>query len=337
LVGPRETDPAPGGDASRAEVIAADGLALDNAEFTRLIEYLRLGPSSGPLVVNNARQRDAAWPFPEVREFVICPIGSDGHHGGWMAAFNHRHGDAFGSAAEFGSAEVDLLCSVSAILGIHGGNTELYRNQNELLSGIVRALTSAIDAKDPYTCGHSDRVARVAVRLAQELGCPADVVETIYLSGLLHDVGKIGIDDNVLRKPGRLTEAEFEHIKTHARIGHNILVDIKQLGQVLPVVLHHHESWDGRGYPDGLGGETIPWLARIVAVADAFDAMGSDRPYRRGMAAEKLDEVLRKGAGQQWDPQVIDAYFRARADIGEIGRSSCEPRAPESPDLPVYI
>jgi HD-GYP domain-containing protein (c-di-GMP phosphodiesterase class II) len=138
---------------------------------------------------------------------------------------------------------------------------------------------------------------------------------------LLHDVGKIGIDDEVLRKPGKLTEAEYEHIKSHAEIGFKILNDIKQLDEVLPVVLHHHEQWDGRGYPQGLAGESIPLLARIVAVADSFDAMGSDRPYRQGMSDEKLDAILRDGSGKQWDAQVVEAFFRARDAIREIARA----------------
>ena len=234
---------------------------------------------------------------------------------GWLVAFNHSRG------GEFGTVEASLLSSVGAILGIHSGNSELYQQQREFFAGVVRALTSAIDAKDPYTCGHSDRVARVAVRLAEELGCNRKQVDTIYLSGLLHDIGKIGIDDNVLRKPGKLTEAEYEHIKTHAEIGYKILKDIKQLDDVLPVVLHHHEQWDGKGYPHGLAGDAIPQLARIVAVADAFDAMGSDRPYRKGMPDEKLDAILRDGAGKQWDAAVVEAFFRAR---------DCDPRDRES-------
>jgi HD-GYP domain-containing protein (c-di-GMP phosphodiesterase class II) len=133
-------------------------------------------------------------------------------------------------------------------------------------------------------------------------------------------VGKIGIDDNVLRKPGKLTDAEFEHIKTHTVIGHRILSDIKQLDEVLPVVLHHHEQWNGRGYPHGLAAKEIPLLARIVAVADSFDAMGSDRPYRAGMPDDKLDAIMREGAGQQWDADVVAAFFRARDDIRGIAR-----------------
>jgi putative nucleotidyltransferase with HDIG domain len=249
---------------------------------------------------------------------VVVPLAEGDNLFGWLAAFNHASGE------EFGTVQASLLSSVGVILGTHSGNTELYRQQSELMAGIIRALTSAIDAKDPYTCGHSDRVARVAVRLAQELGCDHETVDTIYLSGLLHDIGKIGIDDQVLRKPGKLTDEEYEHIKKHVRIGHRILVDLKKLDDVLPVVLHHHESWNGHGYPGRLQAERIPLSARIVAVADAFDAMGSDRPYRNGMPDEKIDEIFRSGAGGQWDPQVVDAFFRARDDIREIMRGEEE-------------
>ncbi len=223
--------------------------------------------------------------------------------------------------AEFGTVEASLLSSVAAILGIHSGNIELYRQQSELFEGIVRALTSAIDAKDPCTCGHSDRVARVAVRLAEELGCDTQTMDTMYLAGLLHDVGKIGIDDSVLRKPGKLSDEEYEHIKRHSEIGHRILRDLSKLDSVLPVVLHHHESWDGSGYPEKLIAERIPLSARIVAVADAFDAMGSDRPYRKGMPDEKIDDIFRTGAGRQWDPNVVDAFFYVRDDIRKIART----------------
>jgi putative nucleotidyltransferase with HDIG domain len=198
---------------------------------------------------------------------------------------------------------------------------------------MVRALTSAIDAKDPYTCGHSERVAKNAVRLATELGCDAQSVDTIYLAGLLHDIGKIGIDDQVLRKPGKLTEAEYEHIKLHTRIGHRILNDIPRLDDVLPIVLHHHEQWNGQGYPDKLAGEKIPVLARIMAVADSFDAMSSDRPYRRGMPDEKLDAIFREGAGQQWDARVIEAFFRIRDEMRAIADRSSKEALPDERDL----
>jgi putative nucleotidyltransferase with HDIG domain len=187
-----------------------------------------------------------------------------------------------------------------------------------MMAGIVRALTAAIDAKDQYTCGHSERVARIAVRLAQELKCDGSTLNMIYLAGLLHDIGKIGIADKLLHKPGRLSDDEYQQIKTHTEIGHRILRDLKKLDNILPVILHHHEAWDGGGYPLRLHADEIPLAARIVAVADSYDAMGSDRPYRKGMSAERIEEIFRRGAGLQWDPEVITAFFRARDDIREI-------------------
>jgi putative nucleotidyltransferase with HDIG domain len=236
------------------------------------------------------------------------------HVFGWLAALNHIEG------GEFGDIEASLLSSVAAIFGIHGGNLDLYRKRSELLVEIIRALTAAVDAKDPYTCGHSDRVARVAVRLAEELGCDAETVDSLYLAGLLHDIGKIGIDDSILRKAGTLSDDEYEHIKAHVSIGHRILNDLAKLEDVLPVVLHHHESWDGGGYPSHLDSHHIPLPARIVAVADAFDAMSSDRPYRKAMPDETVDRILKTGAGHQWDPEVISAFFRVREDIRRICR-----------------
>jgi len=289
--------------------------ALDNAEFSKLITYLAPNLRNPAVVANPPLTTDPAWPCPQVREIIVVALAEGANVFGWLAAINHVRGE------EFGTVEASLLSSVAAILGIHRGNIELYRQQSELFEGIVRALTSAIDAKDPYTRGHSNRVARVAVRLAEELGCDAKMVNMLYLAGLLHDIGKIGVDDQVLRKAGKLSDEEYKHIKQHVNIGHRILHDLSKLEEVLPVVLHHHESWDGRGYPERLASEHIPLAARIVAVADAFDAMSSDRPYRKGMPEEKVDSILREGAGRQWDPAVIDAYFRARDDIRRI---ACE-------------
>jgi response regulator RpfG family c-di-GMP phosphodiesterase len=287
---------------------------VDNAQFTRLVEQLGLEAKNRPVVVNRPACGADEWAAPGVHELVIVPVAEGDRLFGWLAAFNQTQG------LEFGSAEASLISSVGTMLGIHSGNIDLYQQQAELLAGVVRAMTSAIDAKDPYTRGHSDRVARVSVRLAKELGCDAETLKTIYFSGLLHDIGKIGINDEVLRKPGKLSEAEFEHIKTHVEIGYRILVDLHQMAHFLPVVLHHHEAWDGSGYPHGLAGERIPYLARIVAVADAYDAMASDRPYRSGMDDAQLDAVIRSGAGKQWDARVVEAFFRTRDDIRDISR-----------------
>lgn len=287
--------------------------------FLKLLDKYDGRKTPRPIVVNHGISDDALGEFAEVQEFVVVPVLEGDRQFGWIAAFNHNGG------GEFGTVEANLLGSVGTILGIHSGNIDLYKQQGDLFEQTVRAMSSAIDAKDPYTRGHSDRVARVSVRLAQEMGCDADTLRTLYLGGLLHDVGKIGIDDGVLRKPGKLTDAEYEHIKTHVEIGYRILRGMRKTSHILPIVLHHHESWDGKGYPYGLAGKNIPYLARIVAVADAYDAMSSDRPYRKGMEDARLDAIFRAGSGKQWDPEVVDAFFRCRDDIRAISLREPDP------------
>jgi len=287
---------------------------IDAGELTELTEYLELGVHSRPLVANPPVTEEPSWPVAAVRQLIIVPLAEGDNLFGWLALVNHRTG------GEFGTIEANLIHSVATLLGIHSGNIDLYRQQSEMFAGVVRAMVSAIDAKDPYTRGHSDRVARISVCLAQELGCDQPTLNSIYLSGLLHDIGKIGVDDHVLRKPGSLTAEEYEHIKSHVTVGYRILSDLKKMEDVLPVVLHHHEAWDGDGYPHDLRGERIPLTARIVAVADAFDAMSSDRPYRKGMPDEKIDTIFRDGSGKQWDPTVVDALFRVRGQVRQISR-----------------
>ncbi|HEV3340908.1 MAG TPA: HD domain-containing phosphohydrolase [Pirellulales bacterium] len=312
LIPSAEADSVVAGSRLQPLLLTLGPCALTADDCTSLVEELELQPGSRPVVVNHVPQESFGWRFPDIRELVIVPVAEGERLFGWLAIFNHSQG------GEFGTAEASLLGSVGTMLGIHSGNIDLYRQQADLLAGVVKAMSSAIDAKDPYTRGHSDRVARVAVRLAEELGCDADTIKTIYLSGLLHDIGKIGINEDVLRKTGKLTPAEFEHIKTHVIVGYRILADLPNMSNIRPVVLHHHEAWDGGGYPHGLAGEEIPYLARIAAVADSYDAMASDRPYRPGMKDADLDEILRNGSGKQWDPTVVDAFFRARDDIRAI-------------------
>ncbi len=280
----------------------------------------QLGPDAQRCCVLIDREMTDApdWCYPEVKEVISVPIRTGDNVSGWILAVNRRAGSGRLGSKEFGSLETSLLSSVASVLGMHEGNVRLFREQEEFFEGMVRALSSAIDAKDPYTQGHSDRVARIAVCLARKLGCTREEINTIYLGGLLHDIGKIGVDDEVLRKPDSLTDEEFEQIKLHPELGYRILKRVKQLEHVLPVILHHHEAWDGTGYPSQLAGDQIPWLARIVAVADSFDAMTSDRPYRTGMPAKKLHEIFQRGAGQQWDAQVIEAFFAIREEINAV-------------------
>ena len=311
------------GEDEEAQVVCWGTSPIEESEFPKLLE--RLGPESDQqcVVLNRDRTDSPTWFYPTIRDLISVPIRAGDRVLGRLLAFNNRLIERGGE--EFGTIEASLMSSVAAILGVHAGNAMLYQEQSDFFSSVIRALSSAIDAKDPYTCGHSDRVGRISVALARELGCTAEELNTLYLSGLLHDIGKIGIDDHVLRKPGKLTQEEYEHIKLHPELGYNILKGLKQLDDVLPIVLHHHEAWDGSGYPHGLKGEACPRLARIAAVADAIDAMGSDRPYRKGMPEDRLASILSEGAGRQWDAEVIDAYFRVIEEIRQINASDRQP------------
>jgi HD-GYP domain-containing protein (c-di-GMP phosphodiesterase class II) len=183
---------------------------------------------------------------------------------------------------------------------------------NELFLGTARALASAIDAKDPYTRGHSVRVNRYSVILARYMGLDAREVGDIHIASLLHDVGKIGVDDAILKKPGRLTAEEFEIMKSHTVVGATIMSSIRQMKRILPGLRSHHERWQGGGYPDGLVGEEIPLMARIIAVADTFDAMTTHRPYQNAMSFEdavaRINTVLK---GVAFEERVVEAFNRA--------------------------
>jgi putative nucleotidyltransferase with HDIG domain len=185
------------------------------------------------------------------------------------------------------------------------------QENKELFLASIRALAEAIDAKDPYTRGHSERVATYSASVAREMGLAAVEVERIRLSALLHDVGKIGVDDRIIRKPTALTEDEFEAMKTHPIKGAAIMSAIPQLADVIPGMKYHHEKWSGGGYPEGLVGEKIPMQARIVSVADTYDAMTTTRPYQKAMELDYVVERIRQFSGVRYDPVVVTAFLRA--------------------------
>ena len=182
---------------------------------------------------------------------------------------------------------------------------------NELFLGTARALASAIDAKDPYTRGHSVRVNRYSVILARYHGLAESEIRDIHVSSLLHDVGKIGVDDAILKKPGHLTAEEFEIMKQHPVIGANIMAPIRKMQRLLPGLRSHHERWSGGGYPDGTAGDAIPLMARIIAVADSFDAMTTDRPYQKGMTFEQALARLNELKGTAFDERIVESFNRA--------------------------
>ncbi|MHB1562337.1 MAG: HD-GYP domain-containing protein [Isosphaeraceae bacterium] len=197
----------------------------------------------------------------------------------------------------------------------HDRHVSVYENLKETLFGIVQCLSTAIDAKDPYTCGHSERVARIAVRLGEEMGLSRGETSDLYLAGLLHDVGKIGIRDEVLTKPGPLTPDEEQHIQQHPVIGERIISSVTRLGYLRPAVRGHHERFDGEGYPDALAGEAIPRLARILAVADSCDAMMSARRYRPALPPAHIEQIFRDCSGKQWDPRIVQCFFDCRHEL----------------------
>jgi len=182
---------------------------------------------------------------------------------------------------------------------------ELYTKMRIVYLETIRALAAAIDAKDPYTKGHSERVAETSVALAQELNLSDRDIENIEYTALLHDIGKIGIADNILGKDSSLTNKEFGKIKEHTVIGAKIIEPVDFLKNSYKAIYHHHEKYNGKGYPDGLKSEDIPLSARIIAVADAYDAMGSDRPYRKKLNHNKILRELKEQSGKQFDPEVV--------------------------------
>lgn len=211
---------------------------------------------------------------------------------------------------DFNTVDSKLLISIANESTIYLENAMLFEDSRGLMMGLLRSLTSAVDAKDTYTCGHSERVALLSRYIALQAGLTEQTVERIYMAGLLHDVGKIGISEAVLQKTGRLDADEFEEIKKHPEIGARILRDVKQISDVIPGVMHHHERYDGMGYPARLAGEKIPLMGRIICIADCFDAMTSSRTYREAMPLEDALAEISRCAGTQFDPVLADAFLQ---------------------------
>ncbi|MBM3963558.1 MAG: HD domain-containing protein [Planctomycetes bacterium] len=286
-------------------------------------------PDCGDSKILNDQQ--IKLPSGVVYSCVIVPIG-DIDASGYLVAFNRRPPGVSKPNEEdrrFDSHAAEMLYELSSFLVIDGQNNLLFKEGEQLVLGTLRAMSNAIEARDPYTHGHSERVAQLAYEIAVRLQLSEVACQEIYLAGILHDIGKIGIPDTVLLKPAKLTDEEFAVIKKHPEIGYRIIEGLGKLRFALPGVLHHHERWDGTGYPYRLRGDQIPLMARIIAVSDAFDAMTSNRIYKAAADKEQAMEILRSGRGTQWDAQAVDAclnYLReslsAENDLDSNGLSS---------------
>ncbi|QDV50574.1 HD-GYP domain-containing protein [Gimesia fumaroli] len=302
------------GQGNTSQFMSDSTSGFDEVTLARLVAQFDGFNWNQPLVINQVESSLLSLEFPDLHNLVLVPISDGFNSYGWILSCNLLKSE------EYGTIQASLLNSVASFLGTHLRNIDLYAQQEELMLSFVKSFISTLDAKDPYTRGHSERVALIAQKLAKQLGYSGEFLQNIYLSGLLHDIGKIGVDDGILRKEGKLTDEEFAQIQKHPMIGYKILSGIKKLKNILPGIRNHHEQIDGLGYPDRLKGTDIPLMARIIAVADAYDAMGSDRPYRNGMPLERLEIIFREGKGFQWDSDVIDAYFEIRDEIIQLSQ-----------------
>jgi len=311
-------------DDERRLVLAAGSGLIDINERTTAILQGRLAEeiSSGKeALLDSEVDSPFRYDWPDsMRNIIAVPLcgkdeerhfAGDGHSSnriiGLMVAINRI------DKPDFDSIDVKLFNSVASSCAVFIENGRLFNDLKELFIGSLKALTSSIDAKDPYTRGHSERVAFisrwVAERFAAEGPLKEEQIHKIYLAGLLHDIGKMGVDEVVLRKKGKLTVEEFNCIKTHPSIGASILSGIKQMRDIVPGVLYHHERIDGKGYPSGLAGERIPLIGRIIGLADSFDAMTSKRTYRDALTVEQALEEIRRGLGTQFDEKVARVFL----------------------------
>lgn len=254
---------------------------------------------------NPCLMRDSKKALGEpVRSFMVVPLKIREKIFGVASAF------VFGDDRRFDEKDIYYMNFITQKAASAIENIALYENIYENLFSTLYAFVTALEVRDLYTRKHSTRVAKYAYMIAREMGCSEEELDVINFAGSLHDIGKIGIRDDILLKPGRLTEEEYEKIKEHPVIGADIISKLGLWDREMEIIRHHHERYDGKGYPDGLKGEQIPKLARIMAVADCYDAMASDRAYRRKMNPRDVLATLSKNSGTQFDPEAVDAFLR---------------------------
>lgn len=215
------------------------------------------------------------------------------------------------NVGEFSEQDLQFLSIIGNQAGIAIQNARLYEDLDDLFTGSLKTLVATIEAKDRVTSGHSVRVTVFSQAIAKELGIGKEGMRILKISALLHDIGKVGVPESILGKPAPLSENEFVRMREHPTRGAEIIKNIKNVEEVVTAVRHHHERYDGTGIPDGLKGNSIPLISRILAVADTFDAMTFDRPYRKAVAMEKAVKEIQRNSGTQFDPKVVDAFIRA--------------------------
>jgi HD-GYP domain-containing protein (c-di-GMP phosphodiesterase class II) len=277
-------------------------------QFPHFVEF-----ATGLLAKQTSPCNDVLWsnPAPVRAESAASPRSALmvrlGKSHAWIAALS------FSDERQLHAADLMLAQFVRRVTLSH--NQHLKTRLKDVLLSLVRCLTATIEAKDPYTAGHSERVGRIGMLIGRRLGLSAHEVSNIFLAGLIHDIGKIGVEDAVLQKVGRLSADEFAHVREHVTIGDRIIANVKEFSILRPGVRNHHERFDGNGYPDGLKGHDIPLLARILTVADTCDAMMSPRRYRPAYTPPSIDKVFEHEAGKQFDPELVECFMHCRQAI----------------------
>ena len=292
------------------------GIVLRQSDSSAQLVYLndeRSTASGSQRYGTGTLQIDEDHPDLEsLRSFLGVPLWTRSYFIGVLCLGGKKTGE------RFTKDDVSLLSTLGSQAALAIYNAQLYEAREQALLDTITALAHAIEAKDTYTINHCEKITDRAVALAQALGLPRQEVENIRLGSILHDVGKIGIPDAVLNKPSKLTDEEYEIIKQHAQIGARIVQSVGALQGVVPIVRHHQERYDGRGYPDGLAGDAIPIGARIIAAVDAYGAMTEDRVYRKALGHDKALGELRRNAGTQFDPHVVNNFIRILNEQPEL-------------------
>lgn len=292
----------------RVQVSTGEGRFADGPEsgYSPLIQSV--GSSQEPVTLEHLGSGPYAATEPKkvqgltLRNTIAIPMKPGERFLGVIQICNKHH-DEF-----FTPEDLDLLKILGNQIAFVIQNSDLFENLQRAYYDTLSALTQAIDAKDSYTHGHSERVTKYSVELAIALGLEKKIIENIRLAGMLHDIGKIGIPETILNKPGRLTDAEFDVIKAHPELGVRILARVEFLEPLIPLIRHHHERFDGHGYPGSIDSHNIPYGARLIAIADTYDAMTSDRPYRKAMDMETALAELVRCRKTQFDPDLVDVF-----------------------------
>lgn len=243
-------------------------------------------------------------PEPSISSVIVTPIAV---HLSSIGAVVLLRND---SKPDYSREQLQLLNVFAAHTASAFENAKLYTKMQDMNLEVIRSFAQAVEVKDVYTRGHSERVALYATHLGSKLGLPPVEMDRLYTAGILHDIGKIGIPDVILNKPAKLTNEEFSVMQRHPELGRAILHQVTSFGDILPIIYYHHERVDGAGYPMGLRGEDIPLLSRILSVVDSFEAMTSDRAYRKALPLDVVHDILANGAGQQWQEDLVSIWLK---------------------------